>query len=157
VKFPRNNVEKCGNVIALADLRDDAAAAAEKAVSLIIVRLEADCAATDEFLEEDSDRNEKGFPPSAYIVLADTAEISGVIPEHVRVSDVVPHELQQLFSSDIEDWNHRTLRMTCAQFDAVCPDHPVLDAGTFWRAVVRGGIQGALYVSDSTAEVRSCR
>ncbi|MFA6855807.1 MAG: ATP-grasp domain-containing protein [Treponema sp.] len=156
VHFPRNNVEKCGNVIALAGNRGDAVTAAEKAVSRIVVRLEPNCVETEEFLSESAGKSENGFPPPAYIVLCDMNKISGTIPHGVPVSDVVPHELQTLFlSDDAEDWNHRTLRVTCALFDVVCPDHPDLDAQTFWKAVIRGGIQGALYVSDTAQGERT--
>ncbi len=155
VKFPRNNVEKCGNVIALAECRDDAVAAAEKAVSGIVVRLEPGCDETEKFLSDETDKDERGFPPSAYIVLDNIDGISGTIPAGKRISCSVPQELRALFASDDEDWNHRTLRTTCALFDAVCPDHQALDARTFWKAVIRGGIQGALYVSDTAAGERS--
>ncbi|MCK9168907.1 MAG: ATP-grasp domain-containing protein [Treponema sp.] len=156
VDFPRNNVQKCGNVIALAGERGDAVAAAEKAVSSIVVRLEPACVETEEFLSENTGKNEKGFPPPAYIVLCDTDKISGIIPQGRLVSGVVPHELLTLFmSDDAEDWNYRTLRQTCALFDALCPDHPALDARSFWNAVVRGGIQGALYVSDTASGART--
>jgi len=154
VTFPRNNVQKCGNVLALAGTREDAVAAAEKAVAGIIVRLEPDCAETDDFLSGGHDKNENGFPPSAYIVLSGTGSVGGTIPAGTRVSDAVPQELYALAESDDEDWNHRTLRATCLLFDAVCPDHPALDAGKFWSSVVRGGIQGALYVSDCAAGER---
>lgn len=148
VTFPRNNVQKCGNIISKAASREDAAAAAEKAVAGIVLRLETGCRETDMFLSGKPD----DFPPSAYSLPSGFNKISGTIPRNARVSDTVPEGLRTLLSSGETDWNHRTFSMTCSLFDAVCPEHPELDAVTFWKAVIRGGIQGALYVSDTAGE-----
>ncbi|HUX14159.1 MAG TPA: ATP-grasp domain-containing protein, partial [Spirochaetia bacterium] len=50
VRFPKNNVEKCGNVIACASDRVHASAAAEAALRCIELRLEPNRPETDEFL-----------------------------------------------------------------------------------------------------------
>jgi biotin carboxylase len=149
VIFPRNNVQKCGNVISKAALRTEAVSSAEKAVSHIVIRLETGCRETDMFL---SGTAKDDFPPSAYSLSSGFNKIRGTIPMNARISDTVPEELRTLLSSDETDWNHRTFSMTCSLFDTVCPVHPELDAVTFWNAVIRGGIQGALYVSDTAGE-----
>jgi biotin carboxylase len=149
VTFPRNNVQKCGNVISKAALGADASAAAEKAVAGIVLRLETGCRETDMFLAGNA---KDDFPPSAYSLSVDFNKISGTIPMNARISDTVPEELRTLLASGETDWNHRTFSMTCSLFDAVCPEHPELDAVTFWNAVIRGGIQGALYASDTAGE-----
>ena len=50
VVFPRNNVEKCGNVISVADTREEAVKAAENAVKSITIVLEKGNPETDDFL-----------------------------------------------------------------------------------------------------------
>ena len=35
-------------------------------------------------------------------------------------------------------------------FDKLRPNHPQLQAKRFWKALLKGGIQGALYINDST-------
>ena len=100
------------------------------------------------------ERGEKPFSNTGDTIventlLADTSSIGGVIPKGVRVSDCVPRVLRRLYESDARDWNHRTFAESCALFDEVCPDHPELDAKKFWRAGLRGGVQGMLYFADT--------
>jgi biotin carboxylase len=151
VVFPRNNVQKCGNVIAVSPLREEAVSAAEKAAAGIIVRLETGCRETDEFLSGRGEDAEDGFPPSAYMVLENLDDIRGTIPAGGNILASVPRQLGTLLSSDAEDWNHRTFRYACALFDSIYPVHPSLDARMFWKAFVRGGLQGALYAADSAS------
>ena len=182
--------------------RKDSIAAAEKAVSKIVLRLEpcvpetdaffadAETAASDMLSVRKADAGGERFPPDAYeaayaavlrqdsaartakgtgtkdergekpfsntgdtivenTLLADTSSIGGVIPKGARISDCVPRVLRRLYESDERDWNHRTFAESCALFDEVCPDHPELDAKKFWRAGLRGGVQGMLYFADT--------
>ncbi len=187
VVFPHNNVQKCGNVISSSPSRKDSIAAAEKAVSKIVLRLEPCVPETDAFftdaeaaasksctaenrtadktakaqsLVQKTDAGGERFPPAAYaasyaaVLRQDTharssSTVGGVIPKGVRVSDCVPRFLRRLYESDERDWNHRSFAESCALFDEVCPDHPELDAKKFWRAGLRGGVQGMLYFADT--------
>lgn len=79
----------------------------------------------------------------------DWKSVTGVIPKGARASDCVPRVLQRLYESDERDWNHRSFAESCALFDELCPDHPELDAKKFWRAGLRGGVQGMLYFADT--------
>lgn len=155
VNFPRNNVEKCGNIIAVGVNHQKAIAYAHQAVSTITIRLESDNAETDKFLRGQCEEDEAGFPPSAFTLAPNSKGTSSnigegtVIPANAKVLPLLPEVLQPLADS-VEDWNHCTLRMTLAKYDMLCPEHPQLDGKTFWSAVLRGGIQGALYVTDCT-------
>jgi biotin carboxylase len=62
VTFPRNNVEKCGNVISRSRYQWDAAEAAQKAAHAILIRLEPGNLETEAFLAQPL---ETPFPPSA--------------------------------------------------------------------------------------------
>ena len=65
VDFPRNNVEKCGNVIAVSHSREAAIAVAEDAVSDVFITLEADNPRTEAFLAGNQASDEAAFPPDA--------------------------------------------------------------------------------------------
>lgn len=143
--FPRNNVEKCGNVIAVALSSDEAYRSAEEAVARIVLRLSPNDAATDRFLSGVSSEDEPGFPPRAFDV---PSGIACPFPETVLsghpVAQFVPPEV-----GGLRDWNHRTLARSAAMFDSMAPAHPELSGRALWSALVRGGIQGALYAADS--------
>ena len=123
----------------------------------------ADKTAKAQSLVQKADAGGERFPPDAYRAVCsavesedayacseiDTASVTGVIPKGVRVSDCVPRFLRRLYESDERDWNHRSFAESCALFDEVCPDHPELDAKKFWRAGLRGGVQGMLYFADT--------
>ena len=177
VVFPHNNVQKCGNVIASAPSQKEAAAAAEKAVSKIVVRLTPCVRETDDFFSDaeagaseiaaskvrlaqkaDTDFADQAsggdrFPPDAYVATSLSESVTGIIPKGFRASDCVPPVLRRLYESDERDWNHRSFAETCSLFDELCPDHPDLDAKKFWRAGLRGGLQGMLYYADTSDRV----
>ena len=152
VDFPRNNVEKCGNVIAVALNYDSAVKSAEDAVSAITLRLEPNDERTRKFLEGASDGDEKGFPPSAFTLPPSSGALSRFasrdIPENSKTALSIPEALEPLADS-LRDWNHCTLRRTLEKFDSLCPSHGVLNGQRFWTTVLRGGIQGILYALDS--------
>ncbi|WP_407425271.1 ATP-grasp domain-containing protein [Treponema sp.] len=159
VDFPRNNVEKCGNIIAVGINHEQAYKSAEEAVSSITLRLETHNSKTEKFLSGSSESDEEGFPVSAF-TFAPKKPVSSLdietiaagkgtkIPENTPVINCLPETLIPLADS-LKDWNHRTLRKTLEQFDCICPNHAEIDGNKFWQAVLRGGIQGALYVADT--------
>lgn len=153
VNFPRNNVEKCGNIIAVGINSNQAYKSAEEAISSITLRLEPHNPETEAFLRGDCDSDEKGFPPSAFTFAPNnensvTVGEGTTIPAGRKTIDFLPETLIPLADS-LKDWNHCTLRKTLEKFDALCPNHPDLDGKLFWSAVLRAGIQGALYVADN--------
>ena len=153
VEFPKNNVMKCGNIIAVGDNREEAISASSKAVSLIRIDLESDNDKTLAFLSSSLDTE---FPPSAYDLsnweemkcLQDFQPDFGM--QYNESSVPIPPEsfLEQ------KDWNLLTLDRAWRE----CVDLlPCLDgkgeekaewtlfAKHFWHALARGGIQGALW------------
>ena len=155
VDFPRNNVEKCGNVIAVSHSREAAIAVAQDAVADVFITLEPDNKRTEDFLAGAEQKDEKDFPPSAFGKLSPEAlaEISGSIPQNQKAADFIPKVLQTADYIDIRDWNFNTIAQTAEKFDILRPKHPELDAKRFWTALVRGGIQAAVYVSDTVEKL----
>ncbi len=154
VDFPRNNVEKCGNVISVAPTRREAIESAESAVSKIIVVLEKNNPETEAFLSGVCRSGETGFPPAAFILPKEVerafafeldCESERKIPEFDPVSNYVPPSLVSCMG--IRDWNHLSLAEAIDKFDRMNLNHGELNYKKFWLAFIRGGIQGALYVA----------
>lgn len=152
VDFPRNNVEKCGNVIAVSCNRQIAVEAAQDAVSNVFITLKPNTKETDDFLEGIIKDDEKGFPPSAFSEIPPEIldEITQIIPENQKVSDFIPNILKKTEYSNIKDWNFNTIFQIAQKFDILRKKHPKLDSKKFWKAVLKGGIQAAVYFSDSS-------
>lgn len=154
VVFPRNNVEKCGNVISVAATREQAVKAAEEAVKRVTVILEKGNPETDDFLRMKRAKEDGHFPPEAFQLPKDVdrafnfeldCESERKIGEFDLISNNVPSSLSN--SMSVKDWNHLTLRETIEKFDKMNLNHGELNYKKFWLALIRGGIQGALYVS----------
>lgn len=154
VVFPRNNVEKCGNVIAAAQNRQDAVKAAEEAVKLVTIVLEKGNPETDDFLRMKRAKEDGHFPPEAFqlpkevdraFIFELDCESERKIGEFDLISSCVPNSLSGCM--DLCDWNHLTLGETIEKFDKMSLNHGELNYKKFWLALIRGGIQGALYVS----------
>ena len=158
VDFPRNNVEKCGNIIAVSHSREAAILAAEDAVSNIFITLEADNPQTNEYLSGKELDDEKSFPPDAYGKITEELkkELSSLpdIPENAKVSEYIPELLQSAEYINIKDWNYNTIADTAKKFDILRSKHPALKALAFWQALMRGGIQAAVYVSDTVEKTQ---
>ena len=156
VDFPRNNVEKCGNVIAVSHSREAAITVAQDAVADIFITLEADNKRTEAFLAGAEQEDEKDFPPSAFgkLLPDQLSLISGSIPQNQKVQDFIPNFLHTADYINRTDWNFNTIAATARKFDILRPKHPELDARRFWSAVIRGGIQAAVYVSDTEEKLK---
>lgn len=155
VDFPRNNVQKCGNIISVSHQRQIAVSAAQDAVSNIFITLKPDDERTQKFLENHFESDEDKFPPSAFETIlaqlkpSDFDSFSGTIPANQKIENFIPEVLKKSEYKDIRDWNYNTILETAQKFDVLRPKHKELDSNKFWRAVLRGGIQAAVYVSDS--------
>lgn len=152
--FPRNNVQKCGNVIAAAPSREAAVLAAESAAAKIVLRLEAHNKKTDDFLfGRAAEASEAGFPPNAYaaddIVMRQVAMLEGALHTNCKAQDAIPACLIPLAQSCERDFNRRTLMETLFLFDKLCKERTKdIAQSVFWTAVLRGGVQGALYAAE---------
>lgn len=151
VDFPRNNVQKCGNVISLAEDRKLAVEAAQNAVSNVFIGLKANTRETDDFLNFYTQDDEDNFPPSAFKSLSsqELDQIEGFIPQNQKISDFIPSVLKTSDYKKEVDWSFNTISDIAAKFDILRPHHPKLNAQKFWKAVLRGGLQAAVYISDS--------
>lgn len=155
VDFPRNNVEKCGNIIAVSHSRQAAIEVAQDAVSDIFITLEPANERTEQFLKGTELDDEKDFPPSAFAKLSESQleTITGTIPQNKKIEDSIPEVLKKAEYINKTDWNYNTIKTTAQKFDILRPKHPELDAKRFWNALTRGGIQAAVYVSDTTEKL----
>lgn len=153
VDFPRNNVSKCGNAISVSSDYDIAVNAAEYAVSNMILRLLPGCQETEIFLKGYERPDEEGFPYSAYN-LSDSQKLT-----LENFSDSNPKlrssSLCSVFESEVpgnilelKDFNHRTVSETLRIFSLISDPELEFDADEFCNALIRGGIQGILYLAD---------
>ena len=151
IDFPRNNVQKCGNVISMCTNYEEAVAASEKACSKIVIRLEPENKDTEKFLAGISAADEKGFPPAAFSLWnhIDDYNLDGVIKENQSVLENLPVDFYEILSKTEKSWNYLTALETARRFDLLIPVHPELDRRKFWSALLKGGIQAAIYISDS--------
>lgn len=160
VTFPINNVEKCGNIISTSEARQEAIDSSQKAISEIVLRLEANNPLTEEFLFA----KENDFPPDFFQLdkltkkqlIDECDKLSAFsIKDNVTIPTCLLNILDKLY-----DWNHRTIKQTldlyqCYKLDILQDYHnhseelPKVSATTFWTAAIRGGIQGMLYVMDT--------
>ena len=118
----------------------------------MFITLKPDNSITNKFLAEITEASEDAFPPSAYgrISESDLEKITGFIPENAKISEFIPEIFKSQEFATKKDWNFNTIADTCNKFDILRRKHPKIDAKTFWKAVVRGGIQAAVYISDTT-------
>ena len=151
VNFPRNNVEKCGNIIAVSHSRDISMSVAEDAVSNIFITLEPNNKETDKFIARSFEKDEDNFPPDAFGCLSqkEMDSINGVIPKDANVVDFIPDVLKSEEYKNKKDWTYNTIKMIAEKFDILRCKHKEIDAKVFWNAVTRGGLQAAVYVVDS--------
>lgn len=151
IDFPRNNVEKCGNVITRAPSFKEALEASENAVSNIFVRLEPRNRRTEDFLACRELPDERGFPPCAFDAFSELDEIDlrGEIAAGESVLSSAQNELRALLKRPQKDWTHLTALDAARKFDEKVPNHPAISKERFWRALFKGGFQAAVYISDT--------
>jgi hypothetical protein len=171
VRFPENNVSKCGNAISAAPDRAAAVAAAEKSARAILIRLEAGQKDTDEFLQ--SGGEEGAFPPDAYALPPETRLLLEALPDSPQpeaspetppdreaLSRMGVHPFPEFAESALTDFAGRTLRETLEAIRIITGlPLPIMEMDqqkasetlgrAFWRSLIRGGYQGAVYYLDT--------
>lgn len=152
VSFPKNNVEKCGNCLSVHKNRTEAISQAQKACAAVIIRLQAPNPQTEAFLAGDS---ATAFPPSAFPSLGvcdTTPYVNYQLNEELFIA--IPENCIPVLDTAL-DWQGRTLREALEQ---ACVYEPRLvkilvksdkkNSLIYWNALLRGGIQGIVYVYD---------
>ena len=160
ITFPVNNVGKCGNVISLAETREEALRASEKAVSTIRIILKRNNPLTRDFLEQPLDTK---FPPSAYNVSIresdDLNKLDGFLPDFQMKYAV--HPLPVIDSPELlamKDWHGISLGDALKEIEiagGIQISEKVewtLFARHFWHTLLRGGVQGALWFCAENEE-----
>jgi hypothetical protein len=163
VQFPKNNVQKWGNVISCSENRDASVKAAEQGCSVISVILEPGIGETFAFLLGKLD----SWAPDAYRLQvkenSEALETMAVAEGDLlkAVSALVPLPRQQLEKG--EDWNHvsfqsgleKVCSITGITFLTASSDNA--GAGVlgrmFWRAFLRGGYQGGVWLVETVREL----
>lgn len=162
VVFPCNNVEKCGNILAVAPTSFEADAAAENAARSILLRLEPDDSETAAFLRGDgSITGPDGslWPPLAYEgISAMTCSSLDKMPDMMRFSpSASTYSIAPLHGTEREsavDWQGRTLVESLKAVASITGvtvglHGDIVFGSSFWRALFKGGYQGGAWVIDS--------
>jgi hypothetical protein len=159
VKFPENNVTKCGNVITAAPDRTQAAEAAERAARAILIRLEPGDKETADFL---APRAAGGFPPDAFTIPEELRGLLARLPEAEKTGtggELALLPFPEFTGSGLRDYMGRTVEesLEAVRFltglslplEAENSDNKTMLGRSFWAALIRGGFQGAVYLIDS--------
>ncbi len=135
VKFPMNNVEKAGNIIAVSQTREAAEKITHEYIKNVYLELE-HTQETKIFLDTDLSID---YPPNAYVL---PKSIYKELIENPNVeSSVLPSFLKDYAS--VCDWNGITLEEAFEILTILNPGKPVK-----LKALIRGGIQGALFSNN---------
>lgn len=168
VRFPKNNVEKCGNVLSSAPSYEKAVQSAETAIRKIVIRLKAPDKETSDFLNSVNDclENQTEYPPNFFIFPVFTGK---KIPQLLyscsfeEEDGIIFPAFFKPFLDSVREPHGKTLRFALEETFRLEPGLlPCLKAFSlrrdsaasaalcgFWTAFIRGGTQGALYMYDN--------
>lgn len=144
VVFPQNNVEKCGNIIAVNSSRDKAIKSAESFVASSIIRLKSPEYHTDQFLFNEESR-------SAFDI--DRSLIEGLDPDvEIEGKTIYISKISKIINSRKRDWFDRTVKQVLKMIQPFYNLEFVDDSNCgyeFYQALINGSVQGVLYYLDS--------
>ena len=158
VVFPSNNVQKCGNVLAVAESRQDAEAAASRALGLFQVRLQPLVAMTSVHLfRADAPDCFENLPPRLRASLGAMPAFRGVPSLGDGEAPISIEAPAGWVRCRQKDWHGiefaDSVRLACGRGRGIVQPTGGRDgfqiSGMFWQAFVRGGHQGGVYVLDS--------
>ena len=162
-EIPANNVEKCGNVLAVADTREEADAASRRALGMFEVRLRPLVKATTDYLLGEIGREcFEGLPARLGAEIQALPAFRGDPASWEPAAPVAIETLPGWDQLDAKDWHGigfaESVRHACLLGRGTLLTGRGTGvfqlSGLFWRALVRGGRQGAVYVLDSIRESR---
>ncbi len=160
VSFPTNNVEKCGNCIAVSETRKDAVFLAEEGCRRIFIRLKPGTEATERFLFLDRE----GWIPDAFTLNLEknTAVLDSLEPVCSGNSTEVKIPLLPDLAGEYSlDWHGKSLsgafdevlRITgCSVYSYGEDAEGILAGKLFYRAFLRGSVQGGVWLVDTLRE-----
>ncbi|MFP3088968.1 ATP-grasp domain-containing protein [Treponema sp. TIM-1] len=165
VRFPENNVGKCGNVISAAPSREAAVAAAEGAAGFIGIRLEAPDEETEIFLAGGpfpGAKNPTAHIPPAFRVSPRILDRLSLLPDPVVPpgggGDFFILPFPEFTESGILDFMGRSVETSLAMVrnltgvslpvGAENREGRIPLGRSFWAALIRGGYQGGAYRVD---------
>lgn len=174
IDFPTNNVEKCGNFIAVADTRKEAVRAAEEARRTVFVRLKPGSRRTRDFLR---DSRATWIPKAFELEHPDNIAALDRMPEmersrtaegdtprgdrqpdrHSEQPRVGVLPLPRIDEEKSRDWHGMTLPdafrrvLDLAQLTLVDDDNDadIIVGSLFWNAFLKGGLQAGVWIVDT--------
>jgi len=162
VVFPANNVEKCGNVLAVASTRAEADAIAESTARSVLLRLKSGEESTRAFLRgEGAVTGLDGalWPPEAFtglsaMMLASIETMPDTLRYQTPVRTVSITPLRGLERETSTDWQGRSLQESLdiigTLTGATVGNHGDIVLGAaFWKALMRGGYQAGAWVVET--------
>jgi len=156
VDFPLNNVEKCGNFISSHEERSKAVASAERAAAKIVIRLDEKDPCTGDFLYCHRDWPGDAFSLNNSYTAAAYEELTAGwdFSTEEDFSFFKPFPLADLAYETSRDWQGRSLEEVYRRILEITgltetenPENRKAQA-YFWRAVIKGSIQGGLWFLD---------
>jgi biotin carboxylase len=166
VCFPRNNVEKCGNVISKHADRKTAVAVALQAIQTIFIGLRPGVEETEQFLFNHA------YPSLSCFTLTHKKNVQALHSMHTLwnasnklcAENCVILKLPLLHLENTSGWHgmtiltalHAVLKSTGVHLTDHVSDNKVVLGSLFWKAFFKGGVQGGVYIIETLfkAEVR---
>lgn len=167
VTFPTNNVQKCGNVIAVDHDRETAIERAEKACREVFVRLKPYAPQTRDFLFGNSLK----WAPDAFQLIdpgnREAYEKMPAVFSHLQAA-AGSKKVAMLPALDLErstDWHGESITAAFKRTLDIARYEPVsVSSGSFageavgkmfWTAFLHGGVQGGVWILDSFSLLES--
>lgn len=140
VVFPVNNVQKCANIISVAQNYDEAINSAEQAVRSLFIRLVPNNLETAEFIE----RKTYAWVPDAF-VLTVPENIVAVIKMGQSGFGLLP----KIEEEPARDWHGCSLQEAFNNVQNLTICKKTDFTADFWRAFLRGGIQAGVWYLET--------
>lgn len=143
VVFPKNNVEKCGNIISVGDTYEKCIKVCDKAVTEVFIRLEENNFYTQEYLFESGSQAFE-VDEKLYSELDDSLEIEN--------NTIYIKKIDKILKCRKKDWYNRTVKQVMDEvqkyYNIEFNDN--VDCGyDFYKSLVAGSLQGVIYYLDS--------
>jgi hypothetical protein len=156
--FPTNNVEKCGNIIAVSDGRRGAVEAAERGLGAIGIRLRPLHDATTRFLFHETLHGAyDGAGPDLLSAIDAMPPFRGNPGRAASEGAILVEPLARVKDLATKDWHGRPFSESArlallhggGAMNAGASGDKFVLSGLFWRAIARGSGQGGMYLLDS--------